>query len=311
MQAVRVHAFGGVDALVVEEIPVPKPGPGQVLVRVEAAGVGPWDALIRSGNSVLPQPLPLIPGSDFSGVITSLGSNAPYKVGEEVFGVTNARFTDAYAEYAVVDCDKIALKPPNIGHIEAASLPVIACTADQMLFDHAHVTKGTKVLILGAAGNVGAIAVQLAHFAGAHATSIARATHHLYLQQLGADNLLTPEQTPEVQFDVVIDLVGGEPLRRSFEWIREGGILVSACENPDQELAKKYKVHASFMLVKVVTEELNHVGKLVLAGKLRARVGEVLPLTEARQAHEMMEGKRNHKPGKILLVPKREHQGQQ
>ena len=122
MKAVRVHAFGGLEAMAYEDAPKPSPEPGQVLIRVAAAGVGPWDAWVREGKSAVPQPLPLTLGADLSGSIEEVGPEAPgFQLGEEVFGVTNARFTGAYAEYAVAEAAMIAAKPARLTAVEAAS----------------------------------------------------------------------------------------------------------------------------------------------------------------------------------------------
>ena len=136
MQALRVHAFGGLDSLEEEDVPRPAPRDGEVLLRVKAAGVGPWDALIRSGRSVLPQPLPLTLGSDVAGLVESVGPGVPqFKAGDAVFGATNAQFTGGYAEYAVASATKLAKMPQQMGFIEAGSVPVVACTAWQMVLD--------------------------------------------------------------------------------------------------------------------------------------------------------------------------------
>src|SRR5579871_1733037 len=112
MRAIRVHAFGGPDAMIFEDVPVPVPGPGQVLVRVAAAGVGPWDAWVRAGRSVLPQPLPLTPGADLAGIIEAVGSGVDtVRPGVAVYGATNPRFTGAYAEYALAEAAMIAPMP--------------------------------------------------------------------------------------------------------------------------------------------------------------------------------------------------------
>ena len=179
MKAVRVHAFGGLDAMSYEDVPKPAPGSGQALIRVAAAGVGPWDAWVREGKSVIPQPLPLTLGAELSGVIEAVGPDtAGLRHGDQIFGVTNARFTGAYAEYAIAEAAMIASKPARLTDVEAASAPVVACTAQQMLFDHAGVQKGQAVVVLGAAGNVGGYAVQLAQLAEARVVAIARPQHY-------------------------------------------------------------------------------------------------------------------------------------
>jgi NADPH:quinone reductase-like Zn-dependent oxidoreductase len=137
--AARVHRFGGPECISVEMVPTPTPGPGEVWIQVGAAGVGPWDGWIRSGNSALPQPLPLTLGSDLAGVVVAIGSGvATLKIGDEIFGVTNGQFTSAYAHYALAQANMIALKPDALTAIEAASIPVIAVTAWQALFDKGH-----------------------------------------------------------------------------------------------------------------------------------------------------------------------------
>lgn len=148
MKALRVHQLGGLQAIIYEEVPRPVPGEGQVLVRVKAAGVGPWDAWVRAGKSALPQPLPLILGSDLSGVVEGVGSGVSnFRPGDEVFGVTNSQFTGAYADCAIADAAMIARKPVRLSYVEAASVPVVTSTAWQMVFDHGQVN-GTKGVLV-------------------------------------------------------------------------------------------------------------------------------------------------------------------
>src|SRR5882672_1888476 len=163
MLAWRVHKFGPPEAMILERVPRPDPGPGEVLVDVHAAGVGPWDGWIRAGKSALPQPLPLTLGSDLSGTVAAVGSGiSEMAIGDQVFGVTNTQFLGAYAEYAVASAGMLAKKPSSLSYAEAASVPVVAVAAWQGLFDHARLEAGQTVVIHGAAGNVGAYAVQLA-----------------------------------------------------------------------------------------------------------------------------------------------------
>src|SRR6185369_14863281 len=228
MQAIRIHHFGDVDALVVEDVPRPAPGEGEVLLRVKAAGVGPWDALIRSGKSVLPQPLPLTLGSDLSGVVYSVGPRVErFKIGDEVFGVTNERFTGAYAEYAVAKATMIAHKPKTLNYTHAASVPVVAVTAWQMVFEYAGVAPGQFVLIHGGAGSVGAYLLQLAKRAGAMVVTTAAAKDTSYVRGLGAYGVIDygvkrfEEQLKDV--DAVLDTVGGDTLERSYGVLSVGG----------------------------------------------------------------------------------------
>ncbi len=167
MKAARIHRFGGPEVIEIDDLVRPTPESDQVLVRVAAAGVGPWDALIREHKSVVNAPLPLTLGSDFSGLVESVGRDVHhFGPGDAVFGATNPQFIGAYAEYALASAKMIAKKPASLSFDEAASTPVVAVTAWQMLFDYAKAQPGQSVLIHGAAGNVGAYAVQLAHQAG-------------------------------------------------------------------------------------------------------------------------------------------------
>jgi NADPH:quinone reductase-like Zn-dependent oxidoreductase len=307
MMAWRVHEFGPPEAMRFERIPRPDPGPGEVLVKVHAAGVGPWDGWIRAGKSALPQPLPLTLGSDLAGEIQAVGpGRADLHVGDQVFGVTNSRFVGAYAEYALASAAMIARKPASIDHIEAASVPVIAVTAWQGLFDQAHLKAGQTVVIHGGAGNVGAYAVQLARRAGIRVVATVSTDDIALAQDLGADiaiDFRTQRFEDEVRgADAVLDLVGGETQKRSFQVLRRGGRLISAVSNPDQDLAKQHGVDAAFFLVNVTSQRLAEIASLIDGGKLRTRVGAVLPLADAREAHFILEGKRPPPKGKIVLT---------
>jgi NADPH:quinone reductase-like Zn-dependent oxidoreductase len=306
MKAVRVHAFGGPEAIAFEDIARPQPADGEVLVRVKAAGVGPWDGWIRSGHSALPQPLPLTLGSDLSGVVEAVGPNVTdFAAGEAVFGVTNSRFTGAYAEYALASAGMIAGKPVSLSDIEAASVPVIAVTAWQALFEQARVGSGQTVLIHGAAGNVGAYAVQFAKQAEARVIGTAGTADHDIVRGLGADAVIDYRTTwfedLAHDLDAVIDLVGGQTQARSFAVLKPGGTLVSAVSKPDQALAEQYGVKAMFFLVEVTTMHLTRIAEMIDDGELNVNVGTVLPFDRARVAHEMLEGHRPHPRGKIVL----------
>ncbi|MGC1984745.1 MAG: NADP-dependent oxidoreductase [Candidatus Cybelea sp.] len=297
MKAIVIHNFGGIDELQLEEVPVPQSGPDEVLVHVRAAGVGPWDALVRAGQSGLPQPLPLTPGSDIAGTVEGSG--------EEIFGVTNPSFTGGYAEYALAEKDSIAVKPSSLSFIEAASAPVVAVTAWQMLFDRAKIERGQSVLVQGAAGNVGAYAVALAHWAGARVTAVADACDAAYLRGLGAEKTIdfrTDRFEDEVEnADAVIDTVGGETQARSFAVLRRGGAIVSSVSQPSSELAERYGVRGDYFIVAVKRPQLERIAQLFEEGVLKADIGVVLPLSDARRAHEMLAGKVTHPRGKIVL----------
>jgi NADPH:quinone reductase-like Zn-dependent oxidoreductase len=305
MKAVRIHRFGSPEVICLEDLPRPEPGEGEILVQVSAAGVGPWDAIIRSGGSALAQPLPLTLGSDLSGVVDSLGPGvAGLSIGDEVFGVTNERFTGAYAEYAVAKATMVALKPTTLNHVHAASVPVVALTAGQMLFDHAQISPGQSVLVHGAAGNVGAYAVQLAKRVGALVIGTASGKDAAYVHALDADGVIDYRRTRfedrVKDINVVLDTVGGETQDRSYGVLKRGGIIVSSATPPSMEKADQHNVRAIFFLVQVTTEGLKKIAELIDSGELKTQVGEVLWLKEARTAHEMLAGA-THRRGKIVI----------
>jgi len=184
--------------------------------------VGPWDGSIRAGRSASPQPLPLTLGSDLSGEVAAPGSGiSNMAVGDQVFGVTNTQFLGAYAEYAVASAAMLAKKPSSLSYVEAASVPVSAVTARQGLFDQARLEAGQTVVIHGAAGNVGAYAVQLARRARLRSIATVGTKDIDYVRALGADKVVDyhtqPFEDGVKEADAVLDLVGGETLTRSFQ----------------------------------------------------------------------------------------------
>ena len=282
MMAWRVHEFGPPSVMRFERVLRPDPG------------------------SVLPQPLPLTLGSDLSGEIVAVPGVSGLRVEDQVYGVTNPRFVGAYAEYALASAAMVSRKPTSLTHIEAASVPVIAVTAWQALFDQAQIKAGQTVVIHGAAGNVGAYAVQLAHRADVRTIATAATDDIDFVRNLGAKTVIdyrTQRFEEEVRdADAVIDLVGGETQARSLQVLRRGGKLISAVSPPDQHLAQSHGVEAAFFLVNVTSQYLSEIAGLVDGGKLRTRVGAVLPLADAREAHLMLERVPPQPKGKIVLA---------
>jgi len=305
MRAAIIRQFGPPSVIATADVPRPEPSAGQVLVRVKAAGVGPWDALIREGKAVVAPPLPLILGSDFSGMIEMAGSGvSEFKAGEEVYGATNDQFIGAYAEYVCASAKMIARKPTRLNYFQAASAPVVAVTASQILFEYAHAAAGQTVLVHGAAGNVGAYAVQLAKNAGLHVIATASSRDAEYVRSLGAERVIDYQESRFEDaldpVDVVVDTIGGEVRERSLRILSPGGILVSAASPIPPEMARRYGPRAVFFLVEVTTARLNAISALFDSGELTAQVGAVLPLEQARAAHEMLAGA-PHARGKIVL----------
>ena len=305
MKAARIHQFGSPEVIVIDEVPCPRPAAEQVLVRVASAGVGPWDALIREGKSVVKSPLPLTLGSDVSGMIEAVGPGvAQFRLGDEVYGVTNPEFIGAQAEFALASSKMLALKPKRLSFREAASVPVVAVTAWQMLFEYGKVRSGQTVLILGGGGNVGGYAVQLASQAGLRVFATCSGDDAQYVRSLGATTVIDYErerfEEVAAAVDVVLDMVGGDTRERSLRVIRPSGILVSAVSGRMPKPDDLSKVSVVFFLAEVTADRLCLLSKLFEQGKLISRVGTVLPLEQVRAAHHMLDGA-PHKRGKIVV----------
>jgi NADPH:quinone reductase-like Zn-dependent oxidoreductase len=304
VKAARILKFGSPSVITTDDVAKPQPAPGQLLVRVKAAGVGNWDALIRTGKVVL-QPLPLILGSELSGVVESIGAEVSgFKPGDEVYGATNPQFSGGYAEYAVPLATMMAQMPKSLNFIESASVPIVSVTAWQLLFDCGHLTAGRTVLIHGAAGNVGAYGVQLARQAGARVIATAAAVDVNYVRGLGAETVIDYKNERFDErlsgLDVVLDTVGGDTQRRSLRVLKPGGILVSSVSPVPEAAQRQYGVRAAYLYVEVTTARLDKITELFDSAELATNVGTVLPLEQAHIAHEMLGGA-PHKPGKIVL----------
>ena len=292
MRAARIHRFGSPNVIVIDDVSRPVPGDGEILVHVAAAGVGPWDALIREGKSKVSPPPPLTLGSDLSGVVEAVGPGVTgFNRGDEIYGVTNPQFCGANAEYALASSGMVARKPSRLTHVEAASVPVVAVTAWQMLFDYAHVQSGQTVLILGAAGNVGAYAVQFAARSRIHVIATAGAQDLEYVRSLGAETVIdyTSDKLDYTAWSVdsVLDLVGGSTREEAARALNPGGILVSVV-SPDPLPRQRSDIRSVFFYVDVTTARLDAISEMFASGTLSTQVGTVLPLDQVRVAHEML-----------------------
>jgi len=307
MKAIRFHDYGGPEVLVLEDLPVPEPAEGDVLVRIHAAGVNPIDWKIRAGHlkAFRPYTLPLILGWDFSGVVERVGAGVTeWRAGDEVYGRPDIARSGTYAEYFVVRASEIARKPRSIDHVHAASVPLAALTAWQALFDHGNVIAGQKVLIHAAAGGVGSFAVQFAKFNGAFVAGTASARHHDYLRDLGCDQPIdytaTPFEDVVRDADLVLESIGGEVRARSWKALKPGGILVAILgPAPSPEEAKAHGVRATLFMVEPRATELAGIAALIDQGHIKVPVDAVFPLADAAKAHELSQT--NRVQGKIVL----------
>ncbi|AXL92911.1 NADPH:quinone reductase [Streptomyces sp. CB09001] len=330
MRAIRLHEFGGPEVLRHEDVQVPEPGPGEVLVRVHAVGVNPPDWYAREGMPDVPPELkppfhlPLIPGTDVSGVVAAVATDAHgFAVGDEVIGLLHFPATlqgGAYAEYVTAPASDFALKPAAVDHVQAAGLPMSGLTAWQFLIELGHdhpspfqeaqhrpmrLDSETTVLVNGAAGGVGHLALQLAKWKGARVIAVASGAHETFLRELGADEFIdyTKERPEEVARDVdlVLDTVGGPDSRRFLRTLKRGGSLYPVYFGQfDDEENAKLGVTVTAAQVRSSGAQLGELGRLLDAGTLRVAVDSTFPLADARAAHER--AARGHIQGKIVLT---------
>ncbi|MEU7562259.1 NADP-dependent oxidoreductase [Streptomyces eurythermus] len=311
MRAIRQHEFGGPEVLRLEEVERPEPLWTEVLIRVHAAGVNPVDCKTRAGGGISGSQgkLPITIGWDVSGVVEAVGSGVTrFAPGDEVYGMVNfPRVGEAYAEYVAADSRQLARKPANISHVEAAAIPLVSLTAWQSLVSVGGVGPGKRVLVHGAGGGLGHLAVQIARARGAsyiYGTGLESQAD--ILRGCGLDELIdyTKQSFEEIAHDVdiVVDTVAGDNGLRSVKVMRPGGALISLPVPPSEatlQEAERRGVRAVSLTVEGDRADLEAITALVEAGALRPHVGDVLPLERADQAHEIVESGRSR--GKVVL----------
>lgn len=300
MRMISQRTLGGPDVLEVVETERPEPGAGEVLVRVRAAGVNPADRKVRSGFVRLFGDPPFTLGHEFSGVVA--------ETGDEVYGWVTPPH-GAYADYVVVPETSIAAKPVSVDHVHAAALPIAGLTAWQAMTRVGQVTAGQRVLVHGAAGGVGHLAVQIAKARGAHVIGTARAAKHDFLRGLGVDELIdhTAEDFTRLRdVDVVLDTVSGDVGLRSLATLKPGGVVIdvvgigfdrTAVTERAAELGLRFVAHN----LEPSPDDLAALAEVVDRDGVRPHVAETLPMADAAKAHEL--GESGQVRGKIVLVP--------
>lgn len=305
MKAVRVEKFGGPEVLILADIAKPTPSAGEVLIRVEAAGVNPVDWKLRQGlmGARGPQP-PFIAGFDVSGVVESAAPDVKdFKPGDEVFAYLPIGRGGGYAEFVAVAATAVAKKPAKADHLAAAGVPLAGLTAWQALFEQANLQPGQSVLIHAGAGGVGHFAVQFAKAKGAKVYATASVANQDFLKKLGADVAIDykTQKFEEVakDMDLVLDMIGGDTLARSYEVVKKGGTLVSIVAMPDQAKCKELGITGKVFLVHPDGKQLAEIAALIDDGKVVPHVDSTFPLAEAGKAQE--KSKQGHAVGKIVL----------
>lgn len=304
MKAVRFHDYGGPEVLVVDQVPIPRPQPDQVLIRLIAAGVNPADIGFRSGyfKEFMPVMLPWIPGQEGSGIIEEVGPDVKHlHKGQAVFGF----FSGCYAEYVAVRAGDLQLKPTHLTFEQAAAVSMGGLTAWQAV-ESANIQPDQRVLIHGAAGGVGSFAVQFARLKGAEVIGTASAKNVELVRSLGTNQVIDYNndrfETVVHNVDAVLDTVGGEITGRSWQVIKPDGILVHVVGRLTPEQAEQAGIHG----VRATSggpapmEKLKDIAELLESKLITAVVGDIFPLAEASRAHELSQTRHGH--GRIILL---------
>lgn len=305
MKIMRLDDASPSRSLVEDEVAVPTPAAGEVLIRVYAAGVTPSELLwyptthLKTGE----QRHRAVPGHEFSGEVAALGGGvADFSTGDAVYG-----FNDWFAEGATAECcttqpASIALKPKRLSHAEAASVPIGAITAWQGLFDRAKLQAGERVLIHGGSGAVGIYAIQLARRAGAHAITTASSRNAEFLTQLGAERVIDykSERFEELvgDIDVVFDGVGGETLKRSWGLLKTNGRMVTIAT--EGEATPDERTKAAFFIVEPNRGQLTEIARLLDSGEIKPVVDGVVTFAQASEAYFGTTGRQKGR-GKVVV----------
>ena len=304
MRAARFHEYGPPSVLVVDLVPRPEPKEGEVLIHVRSAGVNAIDWKLRAGylKAYMPLELPAIPGLDVAGIVEAVGPGVTaFSVGDEVFG----RGASTYAEYAAGSTATLTHIPDGVSFDQAAALHVGGVVSWVGLFDVAQIEPGQRVLIQGGAGGVGSIAVQLAHWKGAHVIATTSTDNVAFVQLIGADEVVdyTKVAFEDVihDVDVVFETVGGDVTARSWSTLKPGGLMVVIAGMPDADAATAHGVRvANVPQPAVTTPVLDELAKLVASGDLVPQIGAAFALEEAAQAQAASET--GHGRGRIVLL---------
>ena len=301
MKAVVLHEYGGPEKLKYEDWPDPQAGEGQVLVRVSAAGVNPIDYKLRSGamKEFMPLTFPVILGYDFSGVVRAVGPNVKdFAPGDKVFGRTGS----AYAQMVVADVIGVAKLPESLDLGEAAALPVITNTGEQLISRGTKIQKGQTVVVTGALGAVGRTAVWVARKAGAFVIAAVRSSQVKAAAALDADDVLALDDKASLEklgfVDAVADTVGGEVAESLLGKVKPGGAFATVVGPPANA-----KLHPTVRVEMISSSPdpatMHSLGEDVAAGRLVIPIDRMLPLEEASNAHAAAE---KGGVGKILLI---------
>ena len=309
MKAARIGEYGGPEVIkVVANADRPATSDGQLLIEVWAASLNPVDTYLRSGgmHDMAPLKFPATLGGDFAGVVAQVGRGVTgFEVDDEVYGQANALLggTGSLAELTAASANMTALKPKSVDFRTAAALPLVGGSAVQAIIDHLAVKSGQHILIHGAAGGVGSIAVQIAKHLGAYVVATALPEDIPYVRELGADEIIDTRKQPFESvirdIDGVLDTIGGDFATKSYDVIRRGGTLVSMTAEPDEDRMKERGITAISQFTQPTTERLTRLAQLVDEGVVTPRVSRTFSIDQIAEAFRYRE---ESKPaGKVVI----------
>jgi NADPH:quinone reductase-like Zn-dependent oxidoreductase len=314
MKAIRIYEFGGPEVMKLEETARPKPALDEVLVKTYASGVNIVDCGVRRGGNDILRPylkLPLTLGWDAAGIIEEVGAEVTsFQKGDKVYGIPNFPGDGSYAEYFVAKATSVAIKPQNLTFTEAAGIPLAGTTAWRGVVDYGKIQPGQKILIHGAAGGVGSLAIQIAKAKGAYVIGTASSHNLAFLKELGADEAIDYRSQPWEKILKDIDVIfDASPVRdngtriKFVQVLRQEGILV--CSQLDFPYAEDVKAalaakQATGELVGFQTyDSLKEMATMIEEGKLKVTISKVFPLEQVAEAHR--ENEAGHVRGKLVL----------
>jgi 2-desacetyl-2-hydroxyethyl bacteriochlorophyllide A dehydrogenase len=289
------------------EVAKPKLQDKSVLVEVHAAGINPIDNILRAGylQQMLELSFPHIMGYDVSGIVVEVGKDVrSVKVGDEVFARPNQEDAGSIAEFARIHENELAIKPKNMSHIDAASVPLAGLTAWQALVTKGNINRGDKVLIHAGSGGVGTLAIQIAKYFGAEVTTTTSSKNKDLVKSLGADLVIdytTQSFENELSnYDLVIDAIGGDTLTKSFKVLKKGGRLVSIKGQDTENLAKEYGVNFEWFFMSPDGEMLTEIASLISQGTIKTVIDSTYSMKQAPEAFELLA--KGRAKGKIVIT---------
>ena len=304
MKAAVIREYGA--AIEISDVPQPALLADSVLIEVHAASVNPVDGIVQAGylKEMMPITFPFTMGFDVSGVVVEVGDQvSKFKIGDEVFSRPNGMQAGTIAEYAVIKAEELAIKPSNISHQEAASIPLVGLTAWQAMVTKGNLQKGQKILIHAGSGGVGTLAIQMAKHLGAEVATTTSAVNAEMVKNLGADVVIdykTQKFEEELSdYDLVFDMMGGEIMEKSFKILKKGGCLVSIKGEDSKGLAKQYGVRFEAFFMWPSGEMLSQLAQLISDGALKPVIDRTFLIDQVQEAYGYLQGGRAK--GKIVI----------